>query len=74
MSYFVKSCLNRNGSENYHESKQKLLKFLTISDLYWTDKSVGFILFLPQCLKYEKAYNHIIVRIDRFSKMKNLLL
>lgn len=73
VSRYVKSCYTCKRSKAYREGKQGLLKPLPIPDRYWHDISIDFITHLPVCMRYGRAYEHILVVVDRLSKKKKFI-
>jgi len=49
------------------------LKFLPISERYWTDISVDFIIYLLECKRFGKICINIMVVVDRLSKKKKFI-
>lgn len=70
--YVLKCKLCRSIKPNT-SGKQGLLKPLRVPDAFWKDLSMDFITPLPQC-KYEgRTYEHLMVVVDRLSKMKRYI-
>ena len=71
---YVKECHHCKRTKHYREEKQDLLKSLPISDRYFRDISINFIISLPKCERNEKSYQHIMITVDRLSKKKRFIV
>ena len=67
---YVKTCHHCRRIKVYKNVKQELLKSLPISDRYFKEIIVDFIISLPICKRNDKNYQHIIIVIDRLFKIK----
>ena len=67
---YLKFCHFCRRNKVYREAKQKLLKSLLISNRYFKDITVNFIIFLFTCTRNRKHYKHIMIVIDRLFKIK----
>ena len=70
---YVKSCTQCKRIKAYRQGKQGLLKSLPIPERYFQNISVDFITSLSTCTRYDRAYKHIMVVVDRLSKKKKFI-
>ena len=70
---YVRSCLACKYAKASRDPKQGLLKPLPIPDHYWQDIACDFVTSLPPCRVGGKIYRHILVVVDRLSKMKRFI-
>lgn len=73
VAIYVRNCHICKRSKAFRDGKQGLLHPLAIPDRYWSSVSVNFITPLPLCHKDGKKYKHLMVVVDRVSKMKRSL-
>lgn len=70
---YVRSCPICKHAKSHREHKHGLLKPLPIPDRYWQDISCDFITSLPPCRYGGKVCQHILVVVDRLSKVKKFI-
>jgi transposase InsO family protein len=70
---YIKACRLCHWSSAYHEGKHGLLKPLPIPNRYWEDISMDFVTELPVCKRYGRNFKHILVVVDRLSKIKRFI-
>ena len=70
---YVRSCHTCRRTKANREGKHGLLKPLPIPERYFQDISVDFITPLPQCKRYGRTYENIMVVVDRLSKKKKFI-
>ena len=71
---YLKFCYFCRRNKVYRKIKQKLFKSLFISNRYFKNIIVNFIIFLFICTRNKKHYKHIIIIIDRFFKIKKFVV
>ena len=70
---YVEECMACKRSKHSREGKHGLLKPLPIPYRMWADISVDFITPLPESTHQGVTYRHIMVVVDRLSKMKRFV-
>ena len=70
---YVKVCHQCKRTKTYRNVKQNLLNSLFISNRYFQDISVDFIVSFSKCKRNERTYEHIMIVINRFSKKKKFV-
>ena len=73
MFRYVKACIHCRRIKVYRENKQDLLKPLSISERYFHDIFVDFIISLSICLRHGRKFQHIMMMIDRLFKKKKFI-
>lgn len=70
---WVAGCEQCRKTKPYTAGKQGLLRPLTAPSEFWSDVSMDFITPLPTCTYDGRHYRHILVVVDRLSKMKRFI-
>ncbi|KAK1912794.1 hypothetical protein P3342_004730 [Pyrenophora teres f. teres] len=70
---FTNSCMTCKRSKVNRSAKHGLLHPLPVPTQYWDDISIDFITPLPTSTWCGHAYQHIMVVVDRLSKMKKFI-
>ena len=70
---YVKNCHVCKRSKAFRDGKHGTLHPLHIPERYWSSISVDFITPMPPCLYNGITYSHIMVVVDRKSKMKKFI-
>ncbi|KAI0604011.1 hypothetical protein TUN205_11742, partial [Pyrenophora tritici-repentis] len=70
---FTNNCLTCKRSKVNRTAKHKLLHPLPVPTQYWDDISIDFITPLPKSTWCGHSYQHIMVVVDRLSKMKKFI-
>ena len=71
---YVKICQHCKRIKIYRHVKHDFLKFLFIFERYFQKIIVNFIIFLFVCKRNDKNYRHIMIMIDRLSKIKRFVI
>ncbi|KAI1508200.1 rve multi-domain protein [Pyrenophora tritici-repentis] len=70
---FTNNCLTCKRSKVNRTAKHSLLHPLPVPTQYWDDISIDFITPLPKSTWCGHSYQHIMVVVDRLSKMKKFI-
>ena len=70
---FVKGCALCFRTKTPRSSPPGFLKPLEVPARPWTDISIDYVTTLPACLRNGKIYEHILVVVDRLTKMRHLI-
>ena len=73
ISRYVKTCIHCRRIKIYKKDKQNLLKSFFISDRYFHDIFVDFIIFLLICFRYDRKFQHIMMMMNRLFKKKKFI-
>lgn len=67
---YVTNCSTCRRIKAYNVKKQGLLNPLPIPNRKWSNLSVDYVEFLPNCKKNKRVYKHIFVIVDRLTKRR----
>jgi len=70
---FVKDCALCFRTKTPRSAPPGFLKPLELPARPWTDISIDYITALPACQRNGKIYEHILVVVDRLTKMRHLI-
>ena len=70
---YVKACLHCKRTKVFKNFKQNLFKSLFISERYFQNISVDFIISLFKCHRHERVYQHVIIVVNRLFKKKKYI-
>jgi RNase H-like domain found in reverse transcriptase/Reverse transcriptase (RNA-dependent DNA polymerase)/Integrase zinc binding domain/Chromo (CHRromatin Organisation MOdifier) domain len=70
---FVKDCALCFRTKTPRSAPPGFLKPLELAARPWTDISIDYIVELPQCVRNGKIYRHILVVVDRLTKMRHFI-
>src|SRR5579871_6066963 len=73
VSRFVRNCHQCTRSKTSRSATQGFLKPLEIPFRPWSDISVDYVTPLPECQRYGTTFKHILVIIDRLTKMRHFV-
>ena len=65
---YIKTCHACKRIKHYHDAKQELFNFLSISKNYFQNISIDFITFWSICKRYKLNYEHIIIVTNKLFK------
>ena len=71
---YVKTCQHCKRIKIYRHVKYDFFKFLLIFERYFQKIIVNFIIFLFVCKRNDRNYRHIMIMIDRLSKIKRFVI
>jgi hypothetical protein len=72
-SRFVRNCHQCTRSKTSRSATQGFLKPLEIPFRPWRDISIDYVTPLPECRRYGTTFKHILVIIDRLTKMRHFI-
>jgi hypothetical protein len=70
---FVRNCYLCSRSKSSRSRSQGFLKPLEIPFRSWTDISVDYVTGLPDCTRNGVTYRHVLVVVDRLTKMRHFI-
>ena len=70
---FVRHCHICTRSKVRKEARHGFLKPLEIPFRAWSDISIDYITGLPECIDGGQVYKHILVVVDRLTKMRHFI-
>ena len=70
---FVKDCALCVRTKTPRSSPPGFLKPLALPARPWTDISIDYVTTLPQCCRNGRTYEHVLVVVDRLTKMRHLI-
>jgi hypothetical protein len=70
---FTDGCLMCDKSKTPRAKPSGFLKPLPLPFRAWEDISIDFISPLPACIRHERTFKHILVVVDRLTKMRHFI-
>ena len=70
---FVKDCALCFRTKTPRSAPPGFLKPLELPARPWTDISVDYLVDLPECARHGRIYKHILVVVDRLTKMRHCI-
>src|SRR4029077_11395198 len=70
---FVKDCALCFRTKTPRSAPPGFLKPLELPARPWTNISIDYIVELPECVRNGKTYRHILVVVDRLTKMRHFI-
>lgn len=70
---YVRNCHQCTRSKFSRSAPQGLLQSLEVPFRAWTDISVDYVTGLPPCKRGGRTYRHVLVVVDRLTKMRHFV-